>query len=260
MITKQFSTQLHPNHIFNVERYVGWGCILNPTISLFLCSLLICYPYILLHVFYSCSFTYFWQQMHAWTEVCHLCSCKFDSTLLSFMSMWVCVGLSLALIYPSLHTHYFSLAWYTFFNLQIVYIYIPFCSLHPLYTVFLIIAEPEPHTKIWIACAGKYFNLLSMHAYHVKQLTSSSGVVSKQHIIKWMGEEHVSLGKQAESQICHKIKIESIASRGSISKHVFPLSHLSRCWYDCMSTLVRLMWQVLASLVPRLAPSQLFVA
>jgi len=55
--------------------------------------------------------------------------------------------------------------------------------------MFLIIAEPEPHTKIWIACAGKYFNLLSMYAYHAKQLTSSSGVISKQHIIEWMGEE-----------------------------------------------------------------------
>jgi len=29
-----------------------------------------------------------------------------------------------------------------------------FCTLHPLYTVFLIIAEPKSHTKIWITCAG----------------------------------------------------------------------------------------------------------
>jgi len=38
---------------------------------------------------------------------------------------------------------------------------IPFCTLHPLYTVFLIITEPKPHTEIVITCAGKYFNLLS---------------------------------------------------------------------------------------------------
>ena len=25
----QFSTQLYPVHILNVERYVGWGCVLN---------------------------------------------------------------------------------------------------------------------------------------------------------------------------------------------------------------------------------------
>jgi len=35
-----FSTQLHPT-IFNVERYVGWGCILNCfTLSSLPCSML----------------------------------------------------------------------------------------------------------------------------------------------------------------------------------------------------------------------------
>jgi len=43
-----FNSSVHNStlHIFNVERYVEWVCII-PT--LFLCFLLICYPYILLH-------------------------------------------------------------------------------------------------------------------------------------------------------------------------------------------------------------------
>ena len=51
----QFSTQLYPVHIFNVERYVGWGCVLNcfmlSPLMHYLVSLLwlICYPHILLN-------------------------------------------------------------------------------------------------------------------------------------------------------------------------------------------------------------------
>ena len=119
-----------------------------------------------------------------------LAKCSFRSDL-SFMSVCMCVlgcAPSLASIYSSLLTHYFSLGIHS----CIVYIllladslYIPFCTLHTLYTVFLIIAEPKSHTKIWITCAGKYFNLLSMHI--MSNITSSSGMVSKQHITKWMG-------------------------------------------------------------------------
>jgi len=38
------------------------------------------------------------------------------------------------------------------------------------------VTEPKPHTKIWITCAGKYFNLLFIHI--MSNITSSSGVVS----------------------------------------------------------------------------------
>ena len=51
----QYTTQ--PYTVFNVERYGGWGCILNCFIpTLFLCFLLIFYPYILLH--FQCFFIF----------------------------------------------------------------------------------------------------------------------------------------------------------------------------------------------------------
>ena len=116
------------------------------------------------------------------------CSC---TTVLSFMSVCVlgcALKLSINLLIPA-HAPIISPlvfhVWYTFFYLQIVYF--PFYTLCPLYTVFLIIAEPKPHTKIWITCAGKYFNLLSMHAYHVKhnqQFRCGQQTVHQ----KWMGK------------------------------------------------------------------------
>jgi len=135
------------------------------------------------------------------------------------------VLLSLALIYSSLLTHYFSLGIHS----CMVYILLLADSLYPFLhsapSIYCVprhtpVAEPKSHTKIWITCAGKYFNLLSM--YIMSNITSSAGVVSKQYITKWMGEGHVTyLGKQAESRMCK----QNLASRGSISKHVFTLSH-----------------------------------
>jgi len=53
MIAQNSSVHNSTLHIFPHQRYVGWSCVAElfyaiiPT--LFLCFLLICYPYILLH-------------------------------------------------------------------------------------------------------------------------------------------------------------------------------------------------------------------
>ena len=50
--TELESHQTAKMFFFDVERYVGWSCILNCFMPiLFLCFLLICYPYILLHFY-----------------------------------------------------------------------------------------------------------------------------------------------------------------------------------------------------------------
>jgi len=62
MIAQNSSVHNSTLHIFNVERYVGWGCILNYfmlsslTLSMFL---LICYPYIWFNVSILVHVTYF---------------------------------------------------------------------------------------------------------------------------------------------------------------------------------------------------------
>ena len=141
-----------------------------------------------------------------WLPFLAKCSCTFDSTVLSFMSVCICVlgyapKFSINLL---ISAHPLFLPWYScmvYILLQTVYI--PFCTLHSLYTMFLVIAEPKSHTKIHITFTGKYFNLLSMHI--MSNITSSSGLVSKQHITKWMGGRDRNLfGNQAESQMCHK--------------------------------------------------------